>query len=151
VLGTSATPDLYNLISTSLASGNNDVWSLTKAAFANDPQYAAYCKANFGKVNAYIPPDGSAPTPNSGGDGTDATGPAGTHGGSSGSGGGGSTAPRAPLPVMPYIPPPVGGGHWEPVPQPSPGPVIDSVSPEILQHNEMDYVSLVGVSTAHLS
>jgi hypothetical protein len=153
VLGTSATPDLYNLISTSLLSGKNDVWSLTKGAFANDPQYAKYCKDNFGKVNAYIAPDGSAPAPNSGGDGTDATGPAGTHGSSSsGYNGGSSTGPYVPPPDVPFIPPsPTGGGHWEPIPQPSPGPGTNVMNPEILQHTEMNYVGLVGISTLYLS
>lgn len=150
VPGTAANADLYSLMATVFNSSTQNLLNAVKSQYANDKAYAEYCQKNFGKVNAYIPPDGTEPMPGSDGDGTDATGPAGTHGAAGGSGG---------VSIGPYVPPstPIappsgggGGGYWQPIPAPTPGPVTDSIYPDPYLHSEMVNVELVGISACNL-
>jgi hypothetical protein len=145
VPGTSAIPDLYKLIETNFSGSHEAAWSAVTSAWKSDPQYAAYCARYFGKVNAYIPPDGVAPTPSADGDGTDATGPAGSHGNGAGSGGGGSGS----VPSFPTSPPsPIGGGYWNPVPPaPTPGPVIEMLPSNVAAEVHTFHAGLIGVNT----
>lgn len=142
VPGTSAVPDLYKLIESNY---DSNPMRTVMSAWKSDPQYASYCARNFGKVNAYIPPDAAAPAKGADGDGTDATGPAGTHGSGGGGGGGGSGS----VPTFPTAPTsPIGGGYWNPVPPaPTPGPVIDMLPSSAAMEAHAFHAELIGLNT----